>query len=65
MTGVPGNAYERSAGDETVLVALNFSEQRQTRELRGRAEQIELEPLGSAIVPIGSRGGLAVSGTGA
>ncbi|HVS50500.1 MAG TPA: alpha-amylase family glycosyl hydrolase [Candidatus Dormibacteraeota bacterium] len=58
-------AYERSAGDETVLVALNFSEQRQTREVRGRAEQIELEPLGSAIVPIGTRGGLAVSGTGA
>jgi glycosidase len=55
-------AYERSAGDETVLVALNFSEQRQTRELHGRAEQIELEPLGSAIMPIGTRDGLAISG---
>jgi glycosidase len=58
-------AYERSAGDETVLVALNFSDHRQTRELRGRAEQIDLEPLGSAIMPIGTRGGLAISGAGA
>jgi hypothetical protein len=35
-----------------------------TRELQGRAEQIELEPLGSAIMPIGTRGGLAISGAG-
>jgi cyclomaltodextrinase len=58
-------AYERSAGDETVLVALNFSEQRQTREVRGRAEQVQLEPLGSAIMPLRTRGDLAISGTGA
>ena len=58
-------AYERSAGDETVLVALNFSERRQTRELSGRTEGIDLEPLGSAIMPLGTRGGLAISGTGA
>ena len=57
-------AYERSAGDETVLVALNFSEQRQTRDLQGRGEQVELEPLGSVIMPIGTRGGLAISGAG-
>jgi hypothetical protein len=48
-----------------VLVALNFSERRQTRELSGRTEAIDLEPLGSAIMPIGTRGGLAISGTGA
>jgi len=57
-------AYERNAGDETVLVALNFSERRLTRELTGRAEQIELEPLGSVIMPIGTRGGVAISGSG-
>jgi glycosidase len=58
-------AYERSAGDETVLVALNFSERRQSRRLSGRTEAIDLEPLGSAIMPVGTRGGLAISGTGA
>jgi glycosidase len=57
-------AYERSADEETVLVALNFSERRQTRDVQGLNERIELEPLGSAIMRIGTRGGLAISGAG-
>jgi hypothetical protein len=43
-------AYERWAGDERVTVALNFSKRPQRRELPGRDEAIELEPLGSSVV---------------
>ena len=43
-------AYERSAGDERVLVALNFSESLQRRELPGLEDQVELGPLGSVVV---------------
>jgi cyclomaltodextrinase len=44
--------YERTAGDETVTVALNFSEKPQRRKV---AEQtIELEPLGSAVMRTGT-----------
>jgi cyclomaltodextrinase len=42
-------AYERGEGDETVLVALNFSERPQRRDLPGLTEPIELGPLGSAV----------------
>lgn len=42
-------AYERSAGDERVLVALNFSERAQHRVLRGIGP-IELGPLSSVVV---------------
>jgi glycosidase len=45
-------AYERSAGEESVVVALNFSERPQRRELAGLEEPVELEPLGSAVVPV-------------
>jgi cyclomaltodextrinase / maltogenic alpha-amylase / neopullulanase len=44
--------YERRAGDERVMVALNFSETPQRRELPGLDEPIELAPLGSAVVPV-------------
>jgi glycosidase len=40
--------YERTAGDDTVTVALNFSEQQQSREVGGQT--IELEPLGSVVI---------------
>jgi glycosidase len=43
-------AFERTAGDETVIVALNFSERPQRRELPRPAEPIELGPLGSAVL---------------
>jgi len=42
-------AYERSSDGETVLVALNFSEQPQRREVPGLIEPIELGPLESAV----------------
>src|SRR5438445_45091 len=42
-------AFERVAGDERVVVALNFSEQPQRRELPGLAEPVDLGPLGSAV----------------
>src|SRR5712692_6901865 len=45
-------AYERRAGDESVVVALNFSESPQRRELPGLEEPFELGPLGSAVVPM-------------
>jgi glycosidase len=41
-------AYERVFADESVLVALNFSEQSQHRELPGTP--IELGPLGSLVM---------------
>src|ERR1700682_4047344 len=41
--------YERSAGDETVTVALNFSNSAQSRDVAGRS--IELGPLGSEVTP--------------
>jgi hypothetical protein len=41
-------AYERTAGDESVTVALNFSEEPQRREVAG--QKIELEPLGSVVI---------------
>jgi len=42
-------AYERTAGDESVTVALNFSERPQRREVAGLTEAIELAPLGWAV----------------
>src|SRR5258708_39143499 len=44
-------ALERSSGDERVVIALNFSERAQRRELPGLPEPIELGPLGWAIKP--------------
>jgi glycosidase len=44
--------YERSAPDERVVVALNFSESPQRRDVPGLDEAIELGPLGSAVVPM-------------
>jgi cyclomaltodextrinase / maltogenic alpha-amylase / neopullulanase len=44
--------YERSAPGESVVVALNFSETSQRRELPGMDEPVELGPLGSAVVPV-------------
>jgi glycosidase len=43
-------AYERSTGDEKVIVALNFSEQPQRRELPGLVEPVELGPLGYSVM---------------
>jgi glycosidase len=43
-------AFARTAGDETVIVALNFSERPQRREMPGLAEPVELVPLGSAVL---------------
>jgi glycosidase len=43
--------YERTAGDETVTVALNFSDSPQQREISGMA--IELGPFGSEVRPAG------------
>jgi glycosidase len=40
--------YGRTAGDDTVTVALNFSEQPQRRDVAGQT--IELEPLGSVVI---------------
>jgi cyclomaltodextrinase / maltogenic alpha-amylase / neopullulanase len=45
-------AYERRAGDERVVVALNFSEQPQRRELPGLEEPVQFGPLGYSIVGI-------------
>ena len=42
--------YERTAAEEKVTVALNFSKRPQRRELPGRNEATELEPLGSSVV---------------
>jgi len=42
--------YQRTEGDETVTVALNFSDSPQSREVDGRA--IELGPLGSEVFPL-------------
>jgi glycosidase len=44
--------YERSAGDESVIVALNFSDSPQRREVPGLAEPIDLEPLGSSVTAL-------------
>jgi glycosidase len=41
--------FERTAGEERVIVALNFSESTQTREVPGLAEPIELGPLGFSL----------------
>jgi len=46
-------AYERTARDETVTVAVNFSERPQRREVPGLTEPIELAPLGSAVTGTG------------
>ncbi len=43
--------YERSTPDESVVVALNFSETPQRREVPGLDEPVELGPLGWAITP--------------
>jgi glycosidase len=45
-------AYERSAPGESVVVALNFSETRQRRDVPGLDKPIELGPLGSTVVPV-------------
>ncbi len=42
-------AYERSSDDEKVIVALNFSERPQRREVPGLEEPVELAPLGYSI----------------
>jgi glycosidase len=47
-------AYERSAGDDSVLVALNFSERPQRRELPGLPAPLELGPLGSVVTRLGT-----------
>ncbi len=44
--------YERSTADERVVVALNFSETPQRREVPGLDEAVELGALGSAVVPM-------------
>jgi glycosidase len=44
--------YERSTPDESVVVALNFSETPQRRDVPGLEAPIELGPLGSAVVPV-------------
>jgi glycosidase len=41
--------YERTAGDETVTVALNFSERPQRRDVPRLPEPLELAPLGWAV----------------
>ena len=46
-------AYERSTGDESVIVALNFSQRPQRRELPGLQVPIELGPLGSVVTRLG------------
>jgi hypothetical protein len=43
-------AYERSSGDEKVIVALNFSERPQRRELPGLVQPVELGPLGYSVM---------------
>jgi glycosidase len=43
-------AYERSTGDEKVIVALNLSKRPQRRELPGLVEPVELGPLGYSIM---------------
>ncbi|TMD90386.1 MAG: hypothetical protein E6I73_07920 [Chloroflexi bacterium] len=42
--------YERWIEDESVIVALNFSEQAQRREVPGLPGSIELPPLGSTVM---------------
>jgi cyclomaltodextrinase / maltogenic alpha-amylase / neopullulanase len=44
-------AYERRTPDESVVVALNFSESPQRREVPGLDAPIELGPLGWAVMP--------------
>jgi glycosidase len=43
-------AYERSTGDEKVIVALNFSERPQRRELPALEHPVELGPLGYSVM---------------
>jgi glycosidase len=43
-------AYERSSGHEKVIVALNFSERPQRRELPGLVQPVELGPLGYSVM---------------
>jgi len=47
-------AYERVADGERVVVALNFSERPQRREIPGVPEPIELAALGSAVIRAGA-----------
>jgi glycosidase len=47
-------AYERRAGDERVIVGLNFSERPQRRVLPDLSEAIELAPLGSVVKHTGT-----------
>jgi glycosidase len=42
--------YERRIESESVMVALNFSERPQRREVTGLPNPIELAPLGSAVM---------------
>src|SRR5260370_19847945 len=43
-------AYERRSGDERVIVALNFSERPQRRELPGLVQPVDLGPLGYSVM---------------
>jgi glycosidase len=43
-------AYERVFDEESVLIALNFSEQPQRRDLPGAGAPVELGPLGSLVM---------------
>jgi glycosidase len=49
-------AYERRDGAESVVVALNFSERPQRREVIGFKQPIELASLGSLVMRSGSQG---------
>jgi glycosidase len=54
-------AYERSAGDDSVMVALNFSDSPQRRNIPGLGP-VELDPLGWAVkVPSPLRGAISES----
>jgi glycosidase len=43
-------AFERGSGDEKVIVALNFSERPQRREVPGLEQPVELGPLGYSVM---------------
>jgi cyclomaltodextrinase len=46
-------AYERRAGDDSVTVALNFSDSHQRRDVPGLMGQVELAPFGWAVTGTG------------
>jgi len=47
-------AYERTSGDEKVIVALNFSERPQSRDLPGLEGPVQLGPLGYSVMGSGA-----------